>query len=144
MATVNAYINYKGNCEDAFLFYKSVFGGDFEHLARFNEMPSEDPISEEEGNKIMHVALRISKETVLMGSDASPAFGPPCEIGNNIAISVSTDSEEEAKTLFDGLSAGGQVNMPLDKTFWGALFGMFTDKFGVNWMVGYDYEQNNM
>ncbi|MCG8579866.1 MAG: VOC family protein [Bacteroidales bacterium] len=142
MATVNAYITYKGNCEDAFLFYKSVFGGDFEYLARFKEMPSEEPIPEEEANKIMHVALRISKETVLMGSDTSPAFGPPCEIGNNIAISVSTGSEEEARTLFDGLSAGGQVNMPLDKTFWGAYFGMFTDKFGVNWMVGYDYEQN--
>ncbi len=141
MATINPYITYNGNCEEAFNFYKSVFGGDFEYLGRFKDMPSEEPIPDSEAEKIMHVSLRISTETVLMGSDASPAFGPPCNVGNNIAISINATNEDEAKSLFNALSSDGQINMPLDKTFWGALFGMFTDKFGVNWMVSYDYEQ---
>ena len=105
MATVNPYITFKGNCEEAFGFYKSVFGGDFEYLGRFKDMPSEQPLPAEEADKIMHISLRISKETVLMGSDASPAFGPPCEIGNNISISINTESEDEAKNIFNGLSA---------------------------------------
>ncbi|MCU4157525.1 VOC family protein [Carboxylicivirga sp. A043] len=143
MATINPYINYNGNCEEAFLFYQSVFGGDFEYMGRYKDMPSEEPMAEEEANMIMHISLRISKETVLMGSDTHEAFGPPCELGTNISISVNTDSEQEAETLFTGLSASGQINMPLGKTFWGAYFGMLTDKFGISWMVNYDYEEKD-
>jgi len=143
MTTVNAYITYDGNCEEAFGFYKSVFGGEFEYVGRFRDMPSEEPIPDAESNKIMHISLRISKETVLMGSDASPAFGPPFHLGNNISISVNAVSEEEATRLFNGLSDGGTIHMPLEKTFWNSLFGMFTDRFGVNWMVGYDYGEEN-
>lgn len=141
MKTINPYLTFEGNCEEAFIHYKSVLGGEFTDLSRFKEMPSPDqPIPEEFGNLIMHVGLPISKETVLMGSDVMPGQFPVTQ-GNNYAISINTDSEEEAKRLFDGLSEGGQITMPLEKTFWGALFGMFTDKFGINWMVNYDYEQ---
>ena len=141
MAAINPYLTFAGNCEEAFNFYKSVFGGEFAFIGRFKDMPSDTPMPEEEGNKVMHVALPISKETVLMGSDSSDAFGQVTVMGNNISISINTESEEEATQLFNGLSEGGKVTMPLDKTFWGAYFGMFTDKFGIHWMVNYDYKQ---
>ena len=141
MASINPYLTFAGNCEEAFTFYKSVFGGDFPYVGRFKDMPSENPIPESEGNKIMHISLPISKETTLMGSDSSEAFGHATVMGNNVSISINADNEDEAKRLFDGLSAGGNVTMALNKTFWGALFGMFTDKFGIHWMVNYDYEQ---
>ncbi|MCT4646038.1 MAG: VOC family protein [Carboxylicivirga sp.] len=143
MATVDPYVTYNGNCETAFNFYKSVFGGEFEYLGRFKDMPSEQPIPEEEAEKILHVSLRINKDTVLMGSDSSPMFGPPWVSGNNISIYVNTESEEEAKAIFEGLLKDGNMNMPLEKTFWGSLFGTLTDQFGINWMVSYDYEQTD-
>lgn len=145
MAQINPYLTFDGNCEEAFNFYKSVFGGEFPYIGRFNEMPPVEGRPEpsaEEGAKIMHVSLPISRETVLMGSDTSEAFGQTTVIGTNISISINTDSEEEADKLFNGLSAGGKVTMPLEKTFWGAYFGMFTDKFGINWMVNYDEPQS--
>jgi PhnB protein len=140
--TVTPYLNFNGNCEEAFNFYKSVFGGEFDYLGRFKEMPTENPITEEQGEKIMHISLKISNETVLFGSDTSPEFGGNCEFGNNITLSINATSEKDAMRLFNDLSEGGQINMPLEKTFWGALFGMFTDKFGINWMVNFDYEEN--
>ncbi len=142
MAQVNAYLNFNGNCEAAFTFYKNVFEKEFEYIGRFKDAPSEVELTEEEGNKIMHVTLRISDATVLMGSDCDEKFSPLATFGNNISISIKTDSEEEANDLFNKLSDGGKVTMPLDKTFWGAYFGMFIDKFGINWMVNYDYETN--
>lgn len=141
MAKVNPYLNFNGNCEEAFLFYQSVFGGDFPYVGRYKDMPSEYGVPESEQNKIMHMSLPISKETSLMGSDSAEAFGGKAVVGNNISISINADSEEETKRLFDALSLGGTVTMPLDKTFWGSLFGMFIDKFGINWMVNYDYNQ---
>ncbi len=145
MATVNPYITFNGNCEEAFNFYKSVFGGEFPYLGRFKDMPPMEgqEVPAGEGEKIMHVSLPISKETILMGSDTSEAFGQKANPGDNIAISINTDSQEEAEKLFNGLSKGGKVSMPLEKTFWGAYFGMFTDKFGINWMVNYDFEQKD-
>ncbi|WP_439881052.1 VOC family protein [Pontibacter sp. MBLB2868] len=143
MATISPYLTFKGNCEEAFNFYRSVFGGDFPYVGRFKDMPSETPIPEAEGNKIMHISLPISKETVLMGSDSSEAFGHATVIGNNFSISINAESEEEATKLFNGLSEGGKVTMPLNKTFWGALFGMFTDKYDIQWMVNFDYEQKH-
>jgi len=140
MAQVNPYLNFKGNCEEAFTFYKSVFGGEFTFIGRFKDMPAPDiTLSEEEGNMIMHVSLPISKETTLFGSDVNGPWTAQFVTGNNISLSVNTESEAEAKRIFDGLSAGGQVTMPLEKTFWNAYFGMFTDKFGISWMVNYDY-----
>ena len=142
MASISPYLTFNGNCEDAFNFYKSVFGGNFPYVGKFKDMPSEQPIPESEKEKIMHISLPISKETTLMGSDSSEAFGHANIVGNNFSISINAESEEEAKKIFAGLSAGGKVTMPLEKTFWGALFGMFTDKFNIQWMVNYDYKES--
>lgn len=141
MASINPYLTFKGNCEEAFLFYQSVFGGEFPYLGKFKDMPpteGQPPVPAEEGEKIMHVSLPISKETTLFGSDSSEAFGQTTIIGNNISISINTESTDEADRLFNGLSAGGQITMPMNKTFWGAYFGMFTDKFDINWMINHD------
>jgi len=140
MTTVSPYLSFKGTCEEAFNFYKSVFGGEFLFVGRFKDMPenSNFPITEEEKEKIMHISLAISKESVLYGSDVPYSSEKSTDPENNISLSVETDSIEEATRVFNGLSAGGKVTMPLDKTFWDAYFGMFTDKYGINWMVNYD------
>lgn len=146
VTSISPYLTFAGNCEEAFNFYKSVFGGSFPYVGRFKEMPPipGKEVPEGEGEKIMHISLPISKETVLMGSDSSEAFGHATVMGNNFSISINAESEAKAKQLFNGLSKGGTVTMPLEKTFWGALFGMFTDKFGIQWMVNFDYEQKSM
>ncbi|MBL7885677.1 MAG: VOC family protein [Flavobacterium sp.] len=142
MATVNPYLIFNGNCEAAFLFYQSVFGGEFPYMGRFGEMPPSDdpncpPPPADEANRIMHVSLPISKETILMGSDSTSQSGEVI-VGSNISVSINTETRAEADKLFNGLSAGGNVMMPMTNTFWGAYFGMFTDKFGINWMVNFD------
>ena len=143
MAAVNPYINFKGTCEEAFNFYKSVFGGEFPYVGRYKDMPpsEEGKMSDADQNLIMHISLPIGKETILMGSDVGGEWAKHTVEGNNIQLSVNTESEDEAHRIFKALSEGGRVNMPLEKTFWGALFGMMTDKFGINWMVNYDYNQ---
>lgn len=137
MATVNVYLTFNGNCEEAFTFYRSVFGGEFPYIGRFKDMPPGEggKVSPEEENRIMHVSLPISKETMLMGSDTGGEWGAGFTQGNNFSISVTAGDKGEADKLFNGLSAGGKVTMPLGKTFWSECFGMFTDKFGINWMV---------
>ena len=137
MITINTYLTFDSNCEKAFNFYKSVLGGEFAYVGRFKEMPSSPTyqIPDSEKEKIMHMSLPISKETTLMGSDSSKAFGATIKQGNNFSISINTDSYEEAKKIFTSLSDGGVITMPLEKTFWEAYFGSFTDKFGINWMV---------
>ncbi|HAY35332.1 MAG TPA: VOC family protein [Bacteroidetes bacterium] len=140
MTTVNVYLTFNGNCLEAFNFYKTVFGGEFPYVGTFGEMPSGEgmpPVPDSEKDKIMHISLPVSKETTIMGSDSSEAFGQSTVIGNNFSISINTDSKEEADRFFKGLSEGGKVTMPMSNTFWGAYFGMFTDKFGINWMVSY-------
>ncbi|MCG2459168.1 VOC family protein [Flavobacteriaceae bacterium F89] len=141
MATVNVYLTFEGDCEAAFNFYRSAFGGGFKDFNRFGEMPPQEGMptpSEEIKNRIMHVSLPISAETILMGSDTMPGMSPNITVGNNFSISLGVNSKEEADKLCDSLSAGGKVTMPLEVTFWGAYFGMWTDKFGINWMVNYD------
>ncbi|TSJ39862.1 VOC family protein [Fluviicola chungangensis] len=143
MATVNAYLTFNGNCEEAFLFYQSVFGGEFPYIGRFKDMPQEggnkmDPALAE---KIMHVSLPISKETCLMGSDTGGEWASSFKEGNNFSISINASSKEEADRLFNGLSAGGNVTMPMDTTFWGDYFGMWQDKFGINWMMSFNENQ---
>ncbi|OUC15764.1 MAG: VOC family protein [Alkalinema sp. CACIAM 70d] len=143
MATVNVYLTFDGNCKQAFEFYKSVFGGDFPFIGFFKDMPPQEgmpPMSAEDGDKVMHVSLPISKETMLLGSDTGGEWSAHFKQGNNFSVSINTDSTAEADKLFNGLSAGGQVTMPMANTFWGSYFGMFTDKFGINWMVS--FEQN--
>jgi PhnB protein len=141
MATVNPYLTFKGNCEEAFKFYQSVFGGEFPYVGRYKDMPEGSPIPESELEKIMHISLPIGGGTTLMGADSSEAFGHTTIIGDNISIYVAVDSEAEADRVFNALSVGGAVQMPLGKTFWGAYFGMFTDKFGINWMLSYDMSE---
>ncbi|MDI5896825.1 VOC family protein [Flavobacterium sp. LB2P84] len=140
MAAINPYLVFNGNCEEAFLFYKSVFGGEFPYIGKFKDMPPAEgnpALSEADGNKIMHVSLPIGDGSVLMGSDSNSASGE-VTFGQNISISINTKSKEEADKLFNGLSAGGTVTMPMSQTFWGAYFGMFADKFGISWMVNFD------
>lgn len=143
MATVNAYLTFNGNCEEAFLFYQSVFGGEFPYLGRFKDMPQEDGNKSDPAmaEKIMHVSLPISKETCLMGSDTGGEWASSFKEGNNFSISINADTKEEADRLFNGLSAGGKVTMPMDQTFWGDYFGMWTDKFGINWMMSWNENQ---
>jgi len=142
MATVNPYLNFNGNTEEAFNFYKSVFGGEFITVQRFKDTPEADKIAEADRDKIMHIALPIGKGTILMATDALESMGHPLTVGNNFYMSVNANSEKEADKLFKALSAGGRVTIPLEKAFWGAYFGMFTDKFGIQWMINYDYNQN--
>ena len=140
MASINPYLVFNGNCEEAFLFYQSVFGGEFPYVGKFKDMPQAEgkpALSEEEGNKIMHVTLPIGDGSILMGSDISSASGDVV-FGQNISLSINAQSKDEADKLFNGLSAGGTVTMAMNQTFWGAYFGMFTDKFGINWMVNFD------
>ena len=140
MATVNPYLIFNGNCEEAFLFYKSVFGGEFPYIGKFSDMPADEncpPLSEADANRVMHVSLPIGGETILMGSDSNSQSGD-VQFGHNISISINAESTVEADKLFNGLSVGGSVTMPMEKTFWGAYFGMFTDKFGIDWMVNFD------
>lgn len=134
MIKLNPYLNFNGNAEEAFNFYKSVFGGEFTSFQRFSDVPSDVPNPGiDEGSKIMHVSLSVGSN-VLMGSDVPSKF-PSVAIGNNFSISLDTESREEADRYFKALSDGGQVTMPLEKTFWGAYFGMLTDKFGTQWML---------
>lgn len=142
MAKVNPYLGFSGNCEEAFKFYKSVFGGEFSNLSRFSDVPADMPSPESDGDKIMHVSLPIGEGQVVMGSDRPSSMGPTVS-GNNVHVSVSPASREEGLRIFNGLSEGGQITMPFEKTFWGADFGMCTDKYGVQWMVNYDPNEPN-
>jgi len=139
MAQVNPYLVFNGDCEAAFLLYKSVFGGEFPYMGRFGEMPPADgqpELPENEKNRIMHVSLPIGG-TMLMGSDSNSHSGD-VRFGENVSISINTESREEADRIFNGLSADGVVKMPMTDTFWGAYFGMFSDKFGIHWMINFD------
>lgn len=139
MATINSYINFNGNCEDAFNYYKEVFGGEFSMLSRFSEMPPQEgmELSEADMNKIMHVSMPIGKEAALMGSDVGGEWATELKVGNNITLSITADSKEQANRFFYMLSEGGVVTMPMDMTFWGSYFGMCTDKFDINWMISF-------
>jgi len=145
MTTVNVYLNFLGNCEEAFSFYKSVFGGEFGFVGKFKDMPPQEgapAMGPEEGEKIMHISLPISKETVLMGSDTGGEWAPTFQLGTNYTISINTDTKAEADRLFKGLSVGGKVTMPMADVFWGDYFGFFVDKYGINWMVSFNEEQS--
>jgi PhnB protein len=138
MVTINPYLNFKGNTEEAFNFYKLVFGGEFVTVQRFKETSEVAKLPPSDHNNIMHIALPIGNENILMGTDVLESAGRTMTVGDNVHLSVSTDSDEETKKVFDELAAGGKITMPLDKMFWGAYFGMCTDKFGVHWMVSND------
>ena len=138
MALINPHINFNGNAEEAFNFYRSIFGGEFAMIVRYKDMAiAEMPIAEDEANKVMHIALPIGKN-VLMGNDVPSFMGKVNEQENRSKISVSAESREEADNIFNGLSAGGSVEVPMADSPWGSYFGMFRDKYGIEWMVDYD------
>ncbi len=138
MPTINPYINFNGNAEEAFKFYKSVFGGDFSSIVRFKDLKSEDfPVPEDEEDKIMRIVLPIGGNN-LIANDVPASMGPVSENENRSKISVSTNSREEAERIFAGLSAGATVEMPLGDSPWGSYFGMFRDKYGIEWTVEYN------
>ena len=138
MAQINPHINFNGNAEEAFTFYKSVFGGEFAMIIRFKDMSSpEFPVADNEANKIMHIALPVGKN-VLMANDVPESMGRTNENENRSKISISAESKEEADKLFNGLSEGGEIEMPIADSPWGSYFGMFRDKYGIEWMVDFD------
>jgi PhnB protein len=142
MARINPYIYFNGNAEEAFTFYKSVFGGAFAKLVRYKDLSSpEHPIADNDANRVMHIALPIGKSNVLMGSDVMEVMGRITENDNRNTIAISAESREEADKLFNGLSAGGKVEMPMADGPWGAYFGMFADQYGVQWMVDFTPEK---
>ena len=122
MATANIYLTFNGNCEEAFNFYKTVFGGEFTHIGYFDEMPENDDykVPEADKDKVMHVSLPIG-ESILMGSDSGAEWAASFKQGNNFSISVTADSKEETDKLFNALAQEGQITMPLDNTFWGII-----------------------
>ena len=139
MATINPHINFNGNAEEAFNFYKSVFGGEFSRLVRFSQMASADfTVDEKEANKIMHIALPIGKSNELMGNDVPSFMGTVNEQENRSKIAVMVESKEEADAIYHGLSAGGTVEMPIADSPWGSYFAMFRDKYGIEWMVEFN------
>jgi PhnB protein len=136
MATLNPWINFNGNAEEAFTFYKSVFGGEFAKVVRFKDIASDEfPVAEKEENKIMHIALPIGNSTVLIANDVPEILGQVNEHENRSKILVSTESKEEADRLFSGLSAGGEVEGPMGDSPWGSYAGMFRDKYGIEWII---------
>ena len=136
MPKLNSYLNYDGKAEEAFIFYKSVFGGEFSAVNRMADMPGSEQLAEGEKGRIMHIALPIGDD-ILMGSDIVPSMGHQLNMGNYAYLSVFAESREEADRLFAGLSEGGEIEMALDDTFWGDYFGSFHDKFGIGWMINF-------
>ena len=143
MASINPHINFNGNAEEAFNFYKSVFGGEFSMISRFKDLSIPgSPISENEANKIMHIALPIGKTDVLMGSDTPEFMGKHNENETRSKISINAESKEEADKLFTGLSADGKIEMPIADNPWGSYFGCFRDKYGIEWIVEFGPNYN--
>jgi PhnB protein len=143
MALINPHINFNGNAEEAFTFYKSVFGGEFKKIIRFKDLASpEFPVAKKEENKIMHITLPISGSNMLMANDVPEALGKTNENENRSKIFIIAESKEEADKLFNGLSVGGQVEGPIADSPWGSYFGCFRDKYGIEWMVEFDPQNN--
>lgn len=138
MAIINIHINFNGNAEEAFTFYKSVFGGEFTKIIRFKDISSpEFPVAEKEANKVMYIALPIGGN-ILIANDVPEIMGKTNENENRSKIAISAESKEEAGQLFNGLSAGGQIEFPIEESGWGSYFGCFRDKYGIEWTVNFD------
>ncbi|MCF8295162.1 MAG: VOC family protein [Bacteroidales bacterium] len=144
MITTNIYLNFDGNCLEAFEFYKTIFGGEFPYVGTFGDMPPMEGMPEvpaDEKARIMHVSLPISAETNLMGSDIMPSMGQKLLVGNNFSISVMADTTEDADRIFNALAVKGEITMPLAKTFWGAYYGQLIDQFGISWMLNVELHE---
>ena len=143
MIKLNPYLNFLGHSEEAFNFYKSVFGGEFVLLQRFkdiDDLPEKEKMNEADLEKIMHVSLKIGNN-LLMGTDAVESLGHTVTVGNNVSLSLDTDSKEEADRLFKALQVGGSVGMPMMDMFWNAYFGMVDDAYGIKWLINFEYEK---
>jgi PhnB protein len=140
MEKLNPCLTFPGNCEEAFNFYKSVFGGEFLSLGRFSDIPSDEGviIPEYKMNKIMHIALPVGSQTILLGNDSYDEWSPAVVAGNNVSLSISAKTKADADRFFKGLAADGKIVMQIGDVFWGSYYGMCTDKFGVNWSVSYN------
>jgi PhnB protein len=139
MKSINPWINFNGNAVEAFTFYKSVFGGEFKKIVRFKDLAGpEFPVADKEANKVMYIALPVGKNNVLVANDVPESMGPTNENENRSKILVSVESREEADKIFNGLSAGGNVEGPIGDTPWGSYAGMFRDKYGIEWIVEFD------
>jgi PhnB protein len=132
---VVASLTFDGNAEEAFNFYKSAFGGEFTSIQRFDQMPQVGQMEEADKQKIMHISLDAPGGVRLMGNDYVPFSGKPYQAGNNFTLALLPESEEIADRIFNALTPGGNITMPMGRVFWGAYFGMFTDKFGIQWMI---------
>jgi PhnB protein len=144
MMRLHTYLNFAGNAEEAFDFYRTVFGGEFSSAVRFKEFPMEGvSIPEEEQDKMMHIALPIGDDSILMASDTLPSLGQELVRGNNVYISVHPENKEEADRIFNALSVGGDIEMPIADQAWGDYFGSFKDRFGVMWMVNHGAPQDD-
>lgn len=142
MAIINPSINFNGNAQEAFNFYKSIFGGEFTKIIRFKDMPNKEyPMPEHEANKIMHITLPIGNNT-LIGNDVPEFMGTVNENENRSKISISTESRQEADDLFDWLSVGATIEVPISDSPWGSYFGMLRDKYGIEWMIDFDSREN--
>ncbi len=143
MRTINPWINFNGNAEEAFTFYRSVFGGEFTKVIRFKDLATaEFPIADNDAAKLMYIALPIGKHNILIANDVPEFLGRVSENENRSKIAVAADSREEAEKIFNGLSAGGNVEMPIGDTPWGTYAGMFRDKYGIEWIVDFDPNYN--
>ncbi|HER40680.1 MAG TPA: VOC family protein [Salinimicrobium catena] len=145
MEKLNPYLTFPGNCEEAFNFYRSVFGGDFLSIGRFSDMQSDEGVivPEYKMNKIMYISLPIGEQTVLMGSDSDEEWSPAVVSGNNISLSITAKTKEDADRFFESLSGEGKIIMQIGDVFWGSYYGMCTDKFGVNWAVCYEKKETD-
>ena len=141
MISINPYLNFMGNTEEAMNFYQSIFGVEFAAFQRFNESPGFERMPKQDQKKIMHASLPMGKHNNLMATDTLESMGQTLTIGNNFYININTESEAETDKFFNGLAAGGKIEMPLNKTFWGAYCGMCRDKFGIQWMINFDLKQ---
>ena len=140
MKNVNIYLNFEGSCEAAFGFYKDIFGAEYNTKMRYSEMPYTEGVTltENDRNKILHVSLPLTENFTVMGCDVVKGMGAPVVAGNNFSVMLNTENREDADRFFNALGEGGQIVMPMGDTFWGAYFGMITDKFGINWMVSFE------
>jgi PhnB protein len=143
MINTDIYLHFDGQCEQAFKFYQSVFGGEFITAQRYKDMPGSDKMNAADQERMMHISLKLTSKTTLMGSDLPSGNDKNFTPGSNFHICLQADTEKEANKLFQVLSKDGKVEMPMNKTFWGAYFGMVADKFGVHWMINFQHSKSN-
>jgi PhnB protein len=142
MQNINAYLHFLGNTEEAMNFYKSILGGEFTIFSRFRDVPGGDKMSAADQKKILHISLTTKSGVIIMATDSLESMEQKVSFGNNIHLCIQADSEAEVDKLFAELSSEGKVEMPVNKTFWGAYFGMCRDKYNVQWMINYTFNQN--